>query len=294
MAYVYKEIRKNKIKSVVLLSVFIVMIGFIGLALGMATGGEPYGGLIAAGAFAMVYALIGYFAGSKMALAVSGAKRIDRSSLPQVYNMVDNLCITAGLPVPEIYIINSPALNAFATGRNPEKSAIALTRGIVETLDKRELEAVIAHELSHIGNYDIRLSMLVVALVGAVSIISDIGIRMVFYNGGGKRDGRAQLAMLAISIFLVGLSPLIALMLQMSISRKREYLADASGALLTRNPNALADALEKIAGKSQLQQATKGTAHLYIGNPLKKGFFGKMFATHPPIEERIKVLREMG
>ncbi len=296
MSFVYTEISKNKFRSVVLLVLFAAFLMIFGFIIGEATAnGGGIGGLTLAGIIALIYGLIGYFVGGKIALAVSGAKEIDRRSLPQVYNIVENLCMTAGLPTPKIYVINTDALNAFATGRDPQHSAVALTRGIVEKLEKRELEAVIAHELSHIGNYDIRLSMLVVALVGAATILSDLFLRFTIYGrgGGGKKDGRVQLAILLIAIVLAIVAPLIAVLIQLAISRKREYLADASGALLIRNPEALADALEKISVHSDMPQASKGTAHLFISSPLKKGAISKLFSTHPPMEERIARLRQM-
>jgi len=296
MAFVYTEISKNKFKSILLLLFFIAFLMIFGFIIGEATAsGGGIGGLGVAGIIAVVYGLIGYFFGSKIALATSGAKKIDRQNLPQIYNIVENLCIAAGLPTPEIYIIDSQALNAFATGRDPEHSAIALTRGIIEKLESRELEGVIAHELSHIGNYDIRLAMLVVALVGAITILSDVFLRFTIHGrgGGGRKDGRVQLALILIAIALTLVAPLVAVLIQLAISRKREYLADASGALLTRNPNALASALEKISGHSDLAAASKGTAHLFISNPLKKGFVSTWFATHPPIEDRVSVLRQM-
>lgn len=294
MAIVYKEITKNKVKSVALLGFFVAFLMVFGFIIGEATARDGgVGGLSIAGGIAVIYGLVGYFAGGKIALAVSGAKEVTRQNVPQIYNMVENLCITAGLPNPKIYVIDSQAMNAFATGRDPEHSAVALTRGIIEKLEKQELEGVIAHELSHVGNYDIRLSMLVVALVGAVTILSDFFLRFTFWGRGGRKDGRLQLIMLAIAIALAIIAPLIAVMIQLAISRKREFLADASGALLTRNPHKLADALEKISGHSTLTKATKGTAHLYISNPLKKGGIRKWFSTHPPAEERIKILRGM-
>ncbi len=297
MAFVYTEISKNKFRSIALLIFFVIFLMILGFVIGEATARDGgFGGLTLAGIIAIIYGLIGYFAGGKIALAVSGAKKIDRQNLPQVYNIVENLCIAAGLPTPEIYIIDSQAMNAFATGRDPNHSAVAVTRGLAEKLEKRELEAVIAHELSHIGNYDIRIMMLVVALVGAVTILSDIFLRFTIYGGrgGGKKDGRIQLVMIALALALAIIAPLIAILIQLAISRKREYLADASAALLTRNPNALADALEKLQNHSTLEKASKGTAHLFISNPLKKGMVSKMFSTHPPIEDRVKVLREMG
>ncbi len=294
MAFVYHEITKNKVKSSLLFAGFLMFFMLFGFIIGEASAsGGGFGGLTLAGIIAIIYGVIMYFAGSKIALATAGAKKIDRQNLPQVYNMVENLCIAGGLPTPEIYVMDDPALNAFATGRDPKHSAIALTRGIIEKLEKQELEAVIAHELSHVGNYDIRFGMLVIALVGAISIMADIFLRFSFHFRGGKKSGQAQLIMILLAIALSIFGPLVAIMIQLAISRKREYLADASGALLIRNPGALANALEKISGNSILMSMPKSSAHLCISNPLKKGFFSKLFSTHPPIEERIKRLREM-
>ncbi|MFA6528861.1 MAG: M48 family metallopeptidase [Candidatus Gracilibacteria bacterium] len=294
MAFVYHEITTNKVKSVILFIGFMVFFMIFGFVMGEASGsGGGYGGLILAGIIAIIYGLFGYFLGSKIALSSAGAKKIDRQNLPQIYNMVENLCIAGGIPTPEIYIMDDPALNAFATGRDPQHSAIALTRGIIEKLDKQELEAVIAHELSHVGNYDIRFGMLVIALVGAISIMANIFLRFSLNFRGNKKSGQIQLVMILLAIALSIFGPLIAMLIQLAISRKREYLADASGALLIRNPGALADALEKISGNSVLMKMPQSNAHLCISNPLKKGFFSGLFSTHPPIEERIKRLREM-
>ncbi|EKD64105.1 MAG: hypothetical protein ACD_51C00071G0005 [uncultured bacterium] len=292
--FVYHEITKNKIKSSLLFGGFLIFFMLFGFIMGEAAGsGGGFGGLTVAGVIAIIYGFVMYFVGSKIALATAGAKKIDRQNLPQIYNMVENLCIAGGLPTPEIYVMDDPALNAFATGRDPKHSAIALTKGIIEKLDKQELEAVIAHELSHVGNYDIRFGMLVIALVGAISIMADSFLRFSLHFRGGKKSGQAQLVMILIAIALSILAPLIAVMIQLAISRKREYLADASGALLIRNPGALADALEKISGNSIMMSMPKSSAHLCISSPLKKGLVSGLFSTHPPIEERIKRLREM-
>lgn len=251
--------------------------------------------------FSTVSALISYFFSDKIALSMSGAKEINLQSSPELYRIVENLSITAGLPLPRIYIIEDTALNAFATGRNPKNAVVAVTRGLLEKLDKTELEGVLAHELSHIGNYDIRFMTLVVVLVGIITLLADWMLRMSFF--GGKRDNNnsGSPIFLLIGVGLAILSPIIAMLIQLAVSRKREFLADATGALITRYPEGLASALEKIAADHEpLEVANKATAHLYISNPLKdhekdgQSWFAGLFNTHPPIAERIKRLREMG
>ncbi len=251
--------------------------------------------------FSTVSALISYFFSDKIALSMSGAKEINLQSNPELYRIVENLSIAAGLPIPKIFIIEDTALNAFATGRNPNNAVVAVTRGLLERLDKTELEGVLAHELSHVGNYDIRFMTLVVVLVGIVTLLADWMLRMSFF--GGKRDNNngGSPIFLLIGVGLAILSPIIAMLIQLAVSRKREFLADATGALITRYPEGLASALEKIAADHEpLEVANKATAHLYISNPLKdhekdgQSWFANLFNTHPPIEERIKRLREMG
>jgi heat shock protein HtpX len=235
---------------------------------------------------------------------MSSAKELSHDDNKEIYHLVENLCITAGLPLPKIYIIDDTAPNAFATGRDPEHAVIALTTGIIQKLEKAELEGVIAHELSHIGNRDILLATLVTVLVGMIVLLADWFRRWTFWGRRGRdREGGGQLAliMMIAAIILSILAPLFAYMMQFAISRKREFLADSSGALLTRYPEGLARALEKIsADREPLEVANRATAHLYIASPFKEdgerkiGFFTKMFLTHPPIEERIKALRGMG
>lgn len=257
--------------------------------------GSGIGGLSVAGVFAIIYGLIAYFQGGKIALAVSGAKKADKRSNNVLYSAVDSLAIAAGLPTPDVYIIDSAALNAFATGRDPAHSAIAVTSGLMEKLSKRELKGVLAHEMSHIGNYDIRLQTLVIILVGVFTLMSDLFLRSTFHRRGGGRSrggGKAGAIIIIVAIALAILSPLIAGLIQMAISRKREYLADHTAAILISDPEALALALEKISGdKNELKSANKATAHLFISNPLKKSKVAGLFSTHPPIEERIKLLR---
>lgn len=289
----YEHVAANKFKSGLLLGVFAAIVMGAGFAWGEYYG-DGISGLMAAGIFTVIYGLIAYFKGAKIALKVSGAKKADKRSHNQLYSMVDNLAITAGLPTPEVYIINSPALNAFATGRDPKHSAIAVTTGLMEVLTKRELKGVLAHEMSHIGNYDIRMQTLVIILAGVFTMMSDLFMRATFYGGRGRSSGKGKAGgiVLLVAIGLAVLSPLIAALIQMTISRKREYMADHTGAIMIQDAEALALALEKIAAdKHQLKTANKATAHLFIKDPLKKGFISKLFATHPPIEERIKILR---
>jgi heat shock protein HtpX len=238
-----------------------------------------------------------YWWSDKIALAVSRAKEVDKNQEPVLYRTVENLAIAAGLPTPRVYVIEDSAPNAFATGRNPEHAAIAVTRGLLGKLNKPQLEGVIAHELSHIGNDDILLSTAVVILVGVIVMVSDWFLRISFW--GDDDDNRNPYMMIA-GVLLALLSPLFATLIQLAISRKREYLADASGALLTRNPNGLAEALEIISGDSEpLEVANKATAHMYIANPLReysgstRGLFAGLFSTHPDPADRVKRLREM-
>lgn len=242
-----------------------------------------------------------YFFSDKIVLATSGAKQIKKSDNPELFRIVENLSIAAGLPMPRVYIINDSSPNAFATGRDPKHAVVAATTGILEKLNKVELEGVIAHELSHVKNYDIRLLAVTAVLVGFIALLTDMFMRSLFW-GGMNRDndsnGRAQIVFLVVGIILAILAPIIASLIQLAVSRKREFLADASGALLTRYPEGLASALEKISSDPKpLKTATNATAHLFISNPFKKkdtgNFIAGLFNTHPPMEERIKILRSM-
>src|SRR3990172_1418939 len=249
--------------------------------------------LIAAG----IMNFFSYYTSDKLVMAISGAKQIQKKDNPDLFRTVENLCIASGLPMPKIYIIDDTAPNAFATGRDPNHAAIAFTSGILAKLSKLELEGVTAHELSHVGNYDTRLMTIVAILVGTVALAADFFLRISFYSRGDRDRGGGFL--MIIGLIMAILAPIIAMLIQLAISRKREFLADASGALLTRNPDSLADALLKISkDKEPLEAANKATAHLYITNPLKNqknaiGLFANLFNTHPPIEERVKALRSM-
>jgi heat shock protein HtpX len=300
---IYNQIDSNKRKTTVFIVGFILFIGLFGWLLGL-TQPEPYGFLIAAFAFAGASSLVSYYFSDKMVLAISGAKEIKKSDNPELYNIVDNLCIAAGLPQPKVYIIDDSAPNAFATGRDPRHAVVAVTSGLLDKLDKPELEGVIAHELSHVGNYDIRLMTIVAIMAGTVVLLSDFFLRWTWWGGGRDRDdregGQLQLIIFAVAMLLAILAPLIAQVIKLAISRKREFLADANGALLTRYPEGLARALEKISADTEpLEVANKATAHMYIVNPLKghegtsRNWFAGLFLTHPPVEERIAKLRAM-
>lgn len=292
MATLYTQKDKNIRKTWFLVTLFLVFIIGIGFVYSYAT--DSPGILVLAVIFSISMSFASYWWSDKLVLYLSKAHEVDRKSNKEIYNLVENLCITAGLPVPKIYIMQEEGMNAFATGRDPEHAVIVLTSGLVNNLKKIELEGVIAHELSHIGNRDILLSTVVVVLVGFVTLLADWFLRWSFF--GRRRDDNNQfgLIMMAIAILLSILSPLIAVLMQAAISRKREYLADASGALLTRYPEGLASALEKISKNSSLQVANKATAHLFISNPFRKqGFMNKLFSSHPPVQERIEALRGM-
>ena len=294
---VYTQIASNKRKTALLITLFLVLIMALGYLFSYQL--ENPGILLFAVIISVGMSLISYFYSDKIVLSMSKAKEIDRRSNPEIYRMVENLSITAGLPTPKIYIIDDTALNAFATGRDPQHAVIAFTTGIIARLDKTELEGVTAHELSHIGNYDIRLSTIVVVLVGVIALLSDWFLRISFWSGrrSGRESGRA--IMVIVGLIMAILAPIVATLIQLAISRQREYLADNSGVMLTRYPSGLAAALRKLAADHEpLEVANKATAHLYIVNPLKdlhgrpQGLFAKLFSTHPPIQDRIKRLEE--
>lgn len=296
---IYSEINANKTKTWLIIFLFVIFITTILFVYGKASG---YG-LSYAGIGLIISGLMGfasYYYSDKMILGMSGAKQIAKKDNPQLFRTVENLCIGSGIPMPKVYIINDSAINAFATGRDPKHSVVCVTTGILDRLNKAELEGVIAHELSHVRNYDIRLLSIVVILVGLVALLADFFMRSLWFGGNRRRDDRSNVQgiFLMIGIILAILSPLIATLIQLAVSRKREFLADASGALLTRYPEGLASALEKISkDKEPLEAANNATAHLYISNPFKSKasghWFANIFNTHPPIEERIKILRSM-
>lgn len=247
-----------------------------------------YGGLIGAS----VYVLITYYSGSKMALALNGAKEIQKRDNPRLFRIVENLAITNGMPTPKVYVIDDPGANAFATGRDPNTAAVAVTTGILDLMNDTELEGVLAHELAHIKNYDIRVSMVAFALTVVISLLADIILRLTIF---GDRDRENNTLFLVLGLAAAVLAPIIATMIQLAISRQREYLADASGALTTRYPEGLASALEKLeTSSSVVKRQNTSTAHLFFANPLKKGGITGLFSTHPPIEDRVERLQKMG
>lgn len=292
----YDQIAANKSKSWFLILLFFVVVVLLGFAFGAYTG-DYFGTLTLAGIIAITMALSSYYAGDKVALSLAAAYPISAESNPYVWRLVENLCIAQGMPMPKVYLIPDQAMNAFATGRDPGHASIALTEGIVAKLENEELEGVIAHELSHIKNYDIRLQTLVVVLVGIISIMADIFLRSGrFVRGGRSSRSGGNGAIVLIGFTLALFAPLIANLIKLAISRKREFLADASGALSTRFPDGLAKALEKIGNDgTPLARATEATAHLYFTSPFgaQPNFLGKLFATHPPIAERVAALRKM-
>ncbi len=293
----YQEISDNKRKTWILISLFTILIVAIGYLLG-AWHGNPQFGIIVAVLISTIMTLVGYYKGDSVALAASGAKPIEKKDYPELYRLVENLAITAGLPTPKIYVIQDPAANAFATGRDPKHASVAVTTGLLSIMNKQELEGVLAHELSHIQNFDIRIMTIVVVLVGVVLLLSDMLLRSFFFrrSDSNSSSGGAGILMI-IGIILAILSPVFAQLIKLAVSRSREYLADASGVLLTRYPEGLASALTKIAAQDlPLQKANHATAHLFLANPFdphvtKK--FEQLFSTHPPIEERIKRLNNI-
>jgi len=252
--------------------------------------------------FSVLMNVIAYWNSDKIAMAIAGAHPATHENARELFHIIENLSIIAGIQAPKIYIIDDPSPNAFATGRNPKHAAVAVTTGLLERLDRSELEGVIAHELSHVKNYDTLLQTIVVVLVGFVAIISDIFTRSLWWGRRSSNDNRGNAVLMLVGVVLAILAPIVATMIQLAISRKREFLADASGGLLTRYPEGLASALEKIAAAPPLRRATNATAHLYIANPFKidapsaggirkTPWLAKLFMTHPPIEERVKALR---
>jgi len=284
----YEQISSNKRRTVILLAGFLALLWGFAYIISQATGDR--GLLFFIGLFAISYAILSYFAGSKMALAINGAKEIQKKDNPRLWRIVENLSITEGLPMPKVYIMHDRALNAFATGRNPSKSAVCATTGLLKVLDDDELEGVMAHELGHIKNYDMRVNTIAFALVGIISMIADFFWRITIF---GAKDNRNQLFHV-LAIVAVILAPIAATLLQLAISRRREYLADATGALTTRYPEGLASALEKI-GKygSATRVQNTSTAHMFFANPLSGKTLASLFSTHPPVEARIQALREM-
>ncbi len=304
MATAYTNVTSNKLRTLLLMTLFVVFVIGLGYVFGDALGLTWL--LPLAIVIAILQSFSSYWWSDKVALAIAGAHEVQKAQAPDLYRTVENLSIASGLPMPRVYVIDDPSPNAFATGRDPQHAAVAVTSGLLEKLDKPELEGVLAHEFSHIGNYDIRLSSVIVVLVGFVVLLSDFFLRYTIFGGFGRRSsrdeggGQIQAILIIVGLVLAILSPIFATIIQLAVSRKRELLADADGALLTRNPNELADALVKITSDPRpLAHANKATAHLYIASPLRdhegkrRSWIAGLFDTHPDPALRIKLLREM-
>ena len=293
----FEQIESNKRRSVVLLVLLLALLGAIGGVLG-GLYFDPYAGVGMAVIVGAVAAAIAWFGGSNVLLAFSGARKIEKSDHQQLFNVVDELSIAAGMAgPPDIYVIDDPSPNAFATGRDPEHAAVAITTGLLNKLTRDELQGVMAHELSHVRNYDIRFATIVGVLVGSIALICDVALRNLRFGKRRGGDGRAQLVLLVIALILMIVAPISAVAIQMAISRQREYLADASAAELTRHPEALASALAKLAADpADLKKRNRATNALFIVNPkmaVRRGQKGRLFATHPPLDERIARLKAM-
>jgi heat shock protein HtpX len=286
---VYSAIAENKRKSVFILAGFVVLVAALAWLLGKVYGQSLMYIIIV---FGLCYATIGYFTGSRLSLAVNGAREIQKSDNPRLYRLVENLAITDGLPTPRVFIISDPAPNAFATGRDPNHSAVCVTTGLLELMDDNELNGVLAHELGHIKNYDIRVSMIAFALSAVIAVLADAMLRLTWFSNRDEEENNQVFFVLGIAAAII--APIVATLIQLAVSRKREYLADATGALTTRYPEGLESALAKIARTgSVLQRQNTATAHFFFANPLKGHSISNLFSTHPPIEARIARLKEM-
>jgi heat shock protein HtpX len=311
---IYDRIARNRRSTFILLVLFTLLAGAFFAAIGVFLSGyaSPTGEInvdasvriaVAAALLALGFGVIMYFTAPSAVMAISGAHEVTKEDEPVLYRIVENLSIGSGLPMPKVWVIEDSAPNAFATGLSPDRAHVAATRGLLDKLQKRELEGVMAHEMSHVGNYDTRLMTFLAVAVGLIALVADLLMRFTWYGAGarssnrGKGGGALALIILAAAIILIVVSPIVAGIIRLALSRQREYLADSSGALLCRNPDALADALEKISSDAEpLEVANKATAHMYIANPLKghESFLNSLFATHPPARERIRILRAMG
>ncbi|MFT4308895.1 MAG: M48 family metallopeptidase [Candidatus Woesearchaeota archaeon] len=295
---IHSEIGKNKRNSGLIVFFFVVLIAVMGYVLGFFFG-SPSFGIFLAVFISIIYFFIGYYAGHSMVLGSVGAKEVTANTqdlkLKQYYNTVEEVVISAGIPMPKVWIIPSQAMNAFATGRDPKNGHVAMTQGLLDKLNREETKAVVAHEVAHIKNYDIRLLLITAILIGVIIMLAEILIRgAIFGGGGGRGSGQAKLAMLGIGIIFAILAPVFAQIARFALSRQREYLADTTAVQLTRYPEGLASALEKIANdKTDLRGASSMNSEMFIKDPVKKNFFHSLFSTHPPIEERIRRLRNI-
>lgn len=292
----YRAIARNKRNTVFIILLFLLLVAALGFAANLIWG-DPLGTndwtiTIATVIGAGIYVLIQYFAGSGEALAMSGARQIEKADNPRLYRVVENLAITKGLPMPKVYIVDDPSPNAFATGRKPETASVAATTGLLDLMTDSELEGVMAHEMGHVENYDIRLNTVVFALVVAIGVIADILMRMMWFSGGRRNNNNnSNPIMLIVGIAALVISPIVAALIQSAISRQREYLADATGAMTTRHPEALASALHKLGEYGRpLKRQNSTMAHMWFGDPSKPGVMDRLFGTHPPLAKRIQRL----
>lgn len=297
----YRAIARNKRNTVFIILTFFVIIGGLGWLANYAYGGSGYGILIAVLVIAALYAWVQYHFATSQAVAMSGAVQIEKADNPRLWRTIENLSITTGTPMPKVYIVDDPAPNAFATGRDPQHAVVAATTGLLALMDDSELEAVMAHEMGHVRNYDIRVSMIVFGLVVAVGFIADIFLRMAFFGGlGGGRNnnnngGGGNPIILVFGIAAMIVAPLVASMVQLAVSRQREYLADATSAMTTRHPQALERALAKLDAYARpMQRQNSSMSHLWISDPLRPSALSRLFSTHPPIPDRIARLEKMG
>jgi heat shock protein HtpX len=289
----YSAIAQNKRRTVIIMIAFILFVGMLGWLFAQVYGGGKPSITIGILIGALIYTLISYYSGSKLALSVNGAQPVTKADNARLYRIVENIAITDGLPTPDVYMINDPSPNAFATGRDPNHAAVCVTSGLMEIMDDSELQGVIAHEMGHIKNYDIRVNIIAFALTAVIGLLADIMLRMSWFSGGDNNDSEGNLFFI-LGIVAAILAPLVATLIQLAVSRQREYLADATSALTTRYPEGLESALAKIAQSgSVMKKQNTSTSHLFFANPLKKHGISSLFSTHPPIEDRIKRLQEM-
>ena len=306
MATFYDQIGANKRNSILLVLLVTLLLGALGLTIGWAVTGEPAAALPSMGiaiAIGLFASLFSYFGGDSLVLSISGAKEVTAADAPQLFNVVSEMATAANVPMPRVYVIDDTAPNAFATGRDPKHASVAITTGLLQKLDREELQGVMAHELSHVRNFDIRFSLLVGVLVGSIALLADFFLRYSFWGGGGRRSrssgeggGGLQIVVFVVAILLAIIAPIVARLVQMAVSRQREYLADASGVELTRNPVGLERALAKITLDTEpLEVANRATQHLYFENPIKAatGESSNLFSTHPAAIERINRLRQL-
>lgn len=281
----YSSIAANKRNTIVIMAVFVLLVGLVGLGFGYYENSYTLSVIILI--VAAIYALFQYFAASQLAVLATGAHEITKQENPRLWRIVENIAITDGLPMPKVYIIDDPAPNAFATGRDPNNSLVCATTGILEIMDDREMTAVMAHEMGHVKNYDIRVSMIAFGLVSAIGFITNIAMRMLWF-GDDREDNNQNPIMLVAIIVVVILSPIIAALIQLAISRQREYLADATSVMTTRDPESMISALQKLqTGARPMQRQDHATSHLFFANPLKSGLMNNLFSTHPPLDQRI-------